>query len=141
MSKELKKSKRSKGSKKNLPDISTMPIFKPISIADIGTVNDPCFGKGYDLTTKECKQCGDSELCLVMFSKVNNTTRDKLNEENHYKDLDTLIDIKGVKKHIRKLKRDGKSKKEILEAVQTKFEIAYADARTIYKEYIKAKKS
>lgn len=121
-------------------DMAKQPLFKPVTVAELGTSNDPCFGKHYDLTTKECKMCGDSELCLVAFSQKMNKTRDELNEEHKFKDLDTLIDIKGAKKYIRGLKKKGEDKKEILNKVQSKYEITREDARRIYKDYLKTKK-
>ena len=49
--------------KKQLPDLSKQDILTPIDVSTLGTNGDPCFGIGYDLSTKECKLCGDSELC------------------------------------------------------------------------------
>ena len=50
-------------------------ILKPIDINSIGSNGDPCFGKGYDLSTEECKQCGDSELCCLKFANLMVKTR------------------------------------------------------------------
>lgn len=113
--------------------------FKPITVADLGSDRDPCFGKLYDLTTKECKMCGDSEICCAIFAQTMGKTRDKLNKEEKYKDLDTLVDIKAAKKYIRKLIREDKSKKEILDALQSKFELPREDVKLLYREYKKSK--
>lgn len=120
--------------KKKESAISKYEPFKPLKVTDIGTDRDPCFGKIYNLASKECKMCGDSELCCVVFAQKQNTTRDKLNEEKNYKDLQTLIDIKGVKKFMRGKIRKGESRKEILESTMKKFDLAKDDARTIYKQ-------
>lgn len=120
--------------KKNLPDLSTHEVLDPIDISSLGTNGDPCFGTQYDLTTKECKLCGDSELCALKMSQELNISRKKLNEKNKYKDLDILEDTKSIKKYIRKLIREGKSRKETLEKTGMKFEIPKNIARNLYKE-------
>ena len=50
-------SKKSKP--KKLPDLSKQDILTPIDLTQLGTNGDVCFGIGYDLSTKECKLCGD----------------------------------------------------------------------------------
>lgn len=125
--------KKEKRPKRQLPDLSKTDILKPLSISDIGTNGDPCFGKSYDLSTKECKLCGDSELCAIVFAQNLNKTRDDIEKENHFKDMDVLYDLEAIKKFIRTKKRSGMVKKEILDAVQQKFEISREDAREIYK--------
>lgn len=118
----------------NLPDLSKQDPLVPIDLNSIGTIDDPCFGKGYDLSTKECKQCGDSELCALKMSQMLGKTRKKLEEENHYKDLDVLEDVDGIKKLIKKLKKKGLKRKEIVSKVSEKFEVPTAMIRKIYKE-------
>ena len=60
-------------------------------------------------------------------------TRKELEEKNHYKDLEALEDINGIKKYIRGLKRKGKTRKEIVEKASIKFEVPKKDIRIIYK--------
>ena len=108
--------------------------LKPIDLTSIGTPNDPCFGKAYDLSTKECKQCGDSEICALKMAQSLGKTRKELEDQNHYKDLDILEDIDGIKKYMRKLKREGKTRKEIVSKASQKFEVPTGDLRKIYKE-------
>ena len=43
--------------KQTLPDIKNQDPLEPINIAELGSNSDPCFGIGYDLSTKECKLC------------------------------------------------------------------------------------
>ena len=45
----MKKRKDKDVKQKNLPDLTKHDILNPISIEDIGTNGDPCFGKNYDL--------------------------------------------------------------------------------------------
>jgi hypothetical protein len=122
-----------KKAKNNLPDIHHQDPLEPIDVTNLGSDKD-CFGNAYDLSTKECKLCGDSELCALKMSQVLNITRQELNEKNHYKDLDILEDIKAIKKHMRKLIRAGKSRKDIIEECCKKYEVPSKDLRKIYKD-------
>ena len=120
--------------KKNLPDLSKHSPLEPLDLASIGSNGDPCFGKAYNLATKECKMCGDSELCAFKMSQVLKITRKELEEKNHYKDLDTLEDVEGIKKYMRSLKRKGLTRKEIVSKCNTKFEVPKKDLRIIFKQ-------
>lgn len=68
--------------KQTLPDIKNQDPLEPINIAELGSNSDPCFGTGYDLSTKECKLCGDSELCAFKMSQNMNITRKELEQKN-----------------------------------------------------------
>ena len=118
--------------RKNLPSIKNHDPLVPIDVTDLGNEND-CFGQAYDLTTKECKLCGDAELCAIKMAQTLKVTRKKLEEENHYKDLDTLEDVKGIKKFIRAQKRKGITRREIVKKASIKFEVPTKDIRKIYK--------
>lgn len=120
--------------KQTLPDIKNQDPLEPINIAELGSNGDPCFGIGYDLSTKECKLCGDSELCAFKMSQNMNITRKELEQKNQYKDLDVLEDTVGIKKYIRGLIRKGKEKKEIITKTVEKFEVPRKRIRELYKE-------
>lgn len=119
--------------KLKLPDLSKQDPLTPIDITQLGSNGDPCFGKGYNLSTKECKICGDAELCAFKLSQNLKITRKELEDKNHYKDLDMLEDVKGIKKYIRSLKRKGLTRKEIVTKTSEKFEVPKKDIRTIYR--------
>lgn len=104
-------------------ELETGDIFEPIDITKLGSGNDPCFGKNYDLSTKECKMCGDSELCCIKFTALMGKTRKELEAETKFKDLEPLVDIEGCKKYYRKLVREKLGKKEILDKLQSKFDV------------------
>lgn len=129
MAKDKKKKKR------DLPDISKVDPLVPIDIDSIGSNGDPCFGKGYDLTTNECKMCGDSELCCIKFAAALGKTRKELEKENDYKDLETLVDIPAVKKTIRALNRKGEDRKTIRQKLQAKYHLSESEAKDLYKRY------
>ena len=99
--------------KQMLPDLTKQDILTPLDISQLGSNGDPCFGIGYDLSTKECKLCGDSELCAFKMSQNLNITRKELEQKNQYKDLDVLEDTVGIKKFIRSLIRKGKDRKRL----------------------------
>lgn len=120
--------------KQTLPDIKNQDPLEPINIAELGSNGDPCFGIGYDLSTKECKLCGDSELCAFKMSQNMNITRKELEQKNQYKDLDVLEDTVGIKKYIRGLIRKGKERKEVITKTIEKFEVPRKRIRELYKE-------
>lgn len=120
--------------KQKLPDLTQQDPLEPFDITSLGSNGDPCFGKEYNLATKECKMCGDSELCAFKMSQALNITRKELEDKNHYKDLDMLEDIKGIKKFMRALIRKGKDKKDIIKKTSEKFEVPKKDIRKIYKQ-------
>ena len=123
--------------KQTLPDIKNQDPLEPINIAELGSNSDPCFGIGYDLSTKECKLCGDSELCAFKMSQNMNITRKELDQKNQYKDLDVLEDTVGIKKYIRGLIRKGKERKEIITKTVEKFEVP----RNVLENFIKNAKN
>ena len=116
-------------------ELETGDIFEPIDITKLGSGNDPCFGKNYDLSTKECKMCGDSELCCIKFTALMGKTRKELEAETKFKDLEPLVDIEGCKKYYRKLVREKLGKKEILDKLQSKVELSRKEARDIYRKF------
>lgn len=128
--------KQKKTKKKNLPSIPEgKSILKPLSIEAIGSNGDPCFGLSYDLTTEECKMCGDSELCCIKFAAKMGTTRKEIESESQFKDLESLIDAKALKKTIRALKRKGEDRKTILDKLQAKYQLTKEEAKVLYKKY------
>lgn len=120
--------------RKKLPSLEDHNPLEPFNLDSLGSANDVCFGKSYDLTTKECKMCGDSELCALRMSQTLRITRKELEEKNKYKDLDVLEDTAGIKKYIRSLLRKGKSRKEILDMACHKYEVPRPRIRQIYKD-------
>lgn len=123
-----------KKSKKTDLVLSEMDPLTPITnIDNLGSDKDPCFGKEYDLTTNECKLCGDSELCAICFAQKLNKTRAEIEKESHFKDMEKLLDIQGIKKYMRSLIRKELSRKDVISKAIDKFDITKKDARSIYK--------
>lgn len=120
--------------KSKVGDLLNHDPLESFDLSKIGTDKDPCFGKGYNLTTKECRMCGDSELCCLKMSQTLGKTRKQLENENHYKDLEVLEDVKAIKKYIRGLKRKGFDRKEIVNKTSKKYEVPTKMIRKIYRE-------
>lgn len=123
-----------------LPEVVTKEFPKPIDVESIGSNGDPCFGTKYDLTTEECKMCGDSELCCIKFAALMGKTRKELEKENHYKDLEILVDIPAVKKTIRQLLKKGEDRITIRQKLQAKYGVTELEAKQLYKQYKPKKK-
>lgn len=122
--------------KNKLPEVvgKNPSLLSQIDINDIGSKTDPCFGKEYDLSTNECKQCGDSELCSIKTASKLGKTREELEKERGFLDIESRIDVVGVKKYMRSLIRKGDSKKEIIVKVMPKYAITKDEARKLYKD-------
>lgn len=129
------KKKKDKLKKDAREELENGDILEPMDISKLGTNGDPCFGKHYDLSTKECKMCGDSELCCIKFTDLMGKTRKELEADTQYKDLEPLIDMAGCKKYYRKLVRDKLGKREILDKLQSRFELSRKEARDLYRKF------
>ena len=120
MAKEVKRKTRDKLSKK-ISDFTN-----PITLAELGTDNDPCFGKHFDPKSDFCKRCGDSELCVIKMGQLNHTKRAKLEKEHDYRDtveIDPLVDAK---------KKARKRMVELIKSVSPDKEFLINEVYTIY---------
>lgn len=92
-------------------DMSKVDIFSADVIEDItafGSENDPCFGKLYDITTKECKRCGDAEFCCLATAQRNHLLRKK--QGSNFKDMQEESSIKEGQDKVAKKARSLKKK-------------------------------
>lgn len=130
-----KRESRKKLSKK--VDI-TKPVL-PIDITKFGTEEDPCFGKLHDLTQDECKRCGDSSLCSIVQNQDTLKLRAKEEKDGRFKDLELdapkkEIDMKEVKKFIKKKLDSGTISVMVKKQAIKKFGITKEDATKIIKK-------
>lgn len=132
--------KRQKKTNQKLPQIDHLKPYTALELDKIGSNGDPCFGKAYDLSTEECRMCGDSELCCIKFSGLMGKTRKELEKQNNFKDLEILVDKAAVKKYYRTLKRKGLAKKDILIKLQEKYELTQKEVRALYREFFNESK-
>lgn len=80
-------------------------LLKPVDILSLGSEHD-CFGKEYDLSTDECKRCGDSEFCVIATAARMKKVRGKVEKEVEFKDISQGSIPKEVYKFIEnKMKR------------------------------------
>lgn len=128
----MKKSKKDKQEAKPVERVMFSPT---IQLKDLGTDKDPCFGKLYNLSTPECKQCGDSELCCIKLAESQGITREELEKNSKFKDLEVLIDKKAVFKSIRNHVRKGLGKSEIRDRIMAKYGLSKEEAKILYAEF------
>lgn len=103
--------KKRKPRNKKAKEIKNLLI--PVKLEDLGTPQDPCFGKLFDPKAAECNRCGDAELCQIALARIQlPKERSKVEEAGKFRDLEekgiygeaTLKDIKkdirtSIKKH------------------------------------------
>lgn len=99
-------------------------LLFPIDITQLGSEDDPCFGKLHDPKDPICISCGDCELCQIMHAQNNHSVREKVEKKGKFKDMEEKeiydkmdgagqtsekTDMKKLKKYIRKtLRRERK---------------------------------
>jgi hypothetical protein len=110
-------------------------LLKPLKVTQMGTRKDPCFGKLYDLTEKDCKVCGDSELCSITFTQKMGIQRKDLEESKKFKDLEILLNKRDVRIFIRKLKKKEVKRSEIINQLMGAFVLTQPEAKLVYKKY------
>ena len=108
-------------------------LLKPVNIYELGTDKDPCFGKHYDLTTDECKRCGDSELCAIATSQKLNGVREKIEKENEFKDIGNTATEDKLTRYIQKRKNKEYDLKRIIKLASKKFGADKKKIKSIYK--------
>ena len=93
----MSKSKREPRKRKS----KKIDLLIPVDLSDIGTDQDPCFGKLYDLLAPECKVCGDSELCQLHHQQHLSIKRLSMEKSHTFKDVEDnkVVDHKKVKKY------------------------------------------
>lgn len=111
-------------------------FLKPIDITQFGTDNDPCFGKHYNLSTDECKRCGDSALCSIIFSRGDlKNKRKSLEDKNRFKDVELDTDEASLDNW---LKQKAKEKLKPFKVVKlAKVAFPKEDRKLIKKKYKK----
>lgn len=117
--------KKSRKPRESTPNID---FSKPIDITKFGTSEDPCFGKLYNLSTHECKRCGDSELCSIIFGQSLNKERKKIEKTNAFKDTQKI-----PRMYFEKKKNKGTSFNIAYKLAKNKFDITKKEAREIWK--------
>ena len=97
----MAKTKKRKPRKEFVKKLDTM---QPILLEQLGTEEDPCFGKLYDQSTKECQRCGDCEFCAIAMGQLNHVSRATIEKKSAFKDIEEKeIKSKLPAKEVKKL--------------------------------------
>lgn len=124
-----------------LKDKSNIDLMKPVDITKFGTINDPCFGKHYDLKTEECRRCGDNEFCAIATAQALHKKRAELESKSDF--LDVIEEIKETKHSLTKIRLKKAIKTRIskgfsfiktYKSLDRKFIVDKEEVRTIYKD-------
>lgn len=98
--------------KKLSKKLNTLVPISNVTLEQLGTADDPCFGKLFDPKTDECSRCGDSEICAIKMMQNNNLKRAEVEAKHKFKDIeeekdplkaDPLIIKKMVRRRIKEL--------------------------------------
>lgn len=109
-------------------------LLKPVDIMSLGSELD-CFGKEYDLSTDECKRCGDAEFCVIASAAKMKKTRTKIEKQVEFKDISQGAIPKEVYKFIEnKIKRRVPLEK-ITKRIIKRFGIPKEEAKELIKQY------
>ena len=114
---EFRKSRNSK--------IPNNKLEIPYDISKLGSKDDPCFGKHYDLNAEECQRCGDIELCAIAIQQNLTIQRTIVEESQPFKDINekSVNKEEEIKTYIKKLKAADKTKTEIKVKLRKKFDL------------------
>lgn len=70
---------------KTYPDTD---FTKPIDIKQLMSKSVDCFGRAWNITTSECSQCADKDICGIVFRATVDSEAKKLEKDNGVKFLD-----------------------------------------------------
>jgi ribosomal protein L37E len=108
--------------------------LEPIDIMKMGTPDDPCFGKLFDLNDEICRRCGDSTLCSIVKQQTNDKSRKKIEKENRFKDIEISNQVK-VNKFIKEQLTKGTPSLLIQKKVISKFSLTKEEAKRTIKSF------
>lgn len=111
--------KKRKARKDKVKSVNMLKPLEPIDIMALGTDDDPCFGKHFDMTEDECKRCGDCNLCQIVTNQKTIKLRGKVESENRFKDLE-LDDAKALEL-VKKLRKKDTDDKTIIKKLMRRF--------------------
>lgn len=115
--------------------------MKPIDISILGTDDDPCFGKHYDLKAEECQRCGDHEFCSIAMAQNLHKTRNEIEGKSDF--LDVIEEVQETKATLTKVRLKKAIKTRIskgfsfiktFKSLDRKFIVDKEEVRTLYKE-------
>lgn len=126
-----------KKKRKPREETENIDFLQPIDIKKVGSNDDPCFGKLYDLSAEECKRCGDSELCAVVFSQTTaKKIRKKEEKNNRFKDieLDEPKENQALKKWVKEKMDEGLTRSQIIKKARLTFGSTRDEIKALHKK-------
>jgi len=117
--------------------LSNMDILKPLDVLSLGSDDDPCFGKYHDLLAPECKECGDSEFCMIVQAQGLHKERLEIEEKQRFKDIEEadeeMVNKKILaKKVIDKYKQNGFKRLKTILILSKKLGLSKTIIKQIY---------
>lgn len=121
-------------------------IMKPLLFTDLGTDNDPCFGKHYSIAAAECKRCGDADVCAILCQEGMHKEYKEQEAKNRFKDVEEGQFIDKQNKKLEKLLINRAKKKpdtwlslsKLVPKVIEKFNLTEKDKLQVLQRLIKA---
>ena len=113
-------------------------LMEPINITQFGTDDDPCFGKEYNLSTPECKRCGDSELCAIVMGQNNHIKRKTIEDNNRFKDLEIVNKTNtALEEWVKSKMEEGLKRSEIITKAKNTYGSSREEIKSIYAKFKK----
>jgi hypothetical protein len=100
-------------------------LLKPFDVTKLGSEDDPCFGKLYDLEEEECQYCGDHEFCGIAFTQRLKKLRQNQEKQIPMKDreIDDLEFKAEVRGYILRKREQGFKESKIQRLIRNKYKI------------------
>jgi len=119
------------------PTKSKVDLTVPVDLS-LHKVSGGCFGKAWDMSTKECGKCADNELCGILFKEVVDQKAKAVEDNLGTKFLDTAdfsrVTVEDVLSYIGDVGDGELTVQELLNYVMAK---ANCDDRKAAVEYVK----
>ena len=107
----------------------TKPVILPLE--QIGSKDDPCFGRLNDPRHPTCQRCGDIEMCSIAMAQLNNLKRLAIEKEKNFKDIEEAQLVQPdkkeqrveIKKRIKELLKEKAPREKIILDIHGKYVI------------------
>lgn len=114
-----------------------LDLLVPLDILSLGSDDDLCFGKYHDLLAPECKECGDSEFCMIVKAQGLHQERLEIEAKQSFKDVeDAEEDLINKKVHakqvIKEYKQNGFKRLKTILIVSKKLGLSKKVIKQIY---------
>lgn len=121
-------------------------IMKPIIASELGSENDPCFGKHYSIKADECLRCGDADVCSIICQNQIHREIEKQASKGKFLDIEEAELVEAQNKKLETLIRKRAQKAEgkwvsfdkLITIVKEKFNLTDIDDPQIINRLIKA---